>query len=89
MTLAAAKVVVAEQMKIQGSSSNQLSVQFQQEIELIEKEFSEKSYWHLSQPKVYLHQIESRTLFFHNKNIFLFNRLLLNFSFMFRLSIEC
>ena len=61
MTLAAAKVVVAEQMKIQGRSSNELSLRFQQEIEQIQKEFSDKTYWKLTQPKVYLHQLEHRT----------------------------
>jgi hypothetical protein len=59
MTLAAAKVVVAEQMKIQGTSSSQLSLMFKQEIEQIQKEFIDKIYWKISQPKVYLHQIEN------------------------------
>ena len=59
MTLAAAKVVVAEQMKIQGTSSSQLSLMFKQEIEQIQKEFNDKIYWKISQPKVYLHQIEN------------------------------
>ncbi len=63
MTLAAAKVVVAEQMKIQGSSSNQLSLMFKFEIEQIQKEFLDKIYWKISQPKVYLHQIENRKFF--------------------------
>lgn len=59
MTLAAAKVVVAEQMKIQGTSSKELSVLFQQEIEQIQKEFTNKVYWKIAQPKVYLHQLET------------------------------
>jgi hypothetical protein len=63
MTLAASKVVVAEQMKIQGSSSNQLSLMFKFEIEQIQKEFLDKIYWKISQPKVYLHQIENRKFF--------------------------
>lgn len=60
MTLAAAKVVVAEQMKIQGRSSSELSLLFKQEIEQIEKEFPDKIYWKVTQPKVYLHQLEHR-----------------------------
>jgi hypothetical protein len=63
MTLAAAKVVVAEQMKIQGTSSNELSHMFKLEIEQIQKEFADKIYWKISQPKVYLHQIENCKLF--------------------------
>lgn len=59
MTLAAAKVVVAEQMKIQGTSSSQLSLMFKKEIEQIQKEFTDKIYWKISQPKVYLHQVEN------------------------------
>ncbi|UJR33382.1 hypothetical protein I4U23_020830 [Adineta vaga] len=59
MTLAAAKVVVAEQMKIQGTSSGQLASFFKKEIEQIQKEFIDKIYWKISQPKVYLHQIET------------------------------
>ena len=59
MTLAAAKVVVAEQMKIQGNSSNQLSLMFKHEIEQIQKELMDKVYWKISQPKVYLHQIKN------------------------------
>ena len=61
MTLAAAKVVVAEQMKLQGRSSTELSLQFKQEIEQIEREFSDQTYWKVTQPKVYLHQLEHRT----------------------------
>lgn len=60
MTLAAAKVVVAEQMKIQGSSSSQLSLEFKDELERIRNEFTDKFYWKVSQPKVYLHQIDTR-----------------------------
>ena len=60
MTLAASKVVVAEQMKIQGRSSTELSLLFKQEIEQIEKEFLDKIYWKVTQPKVYLHQLEHR-----------------------------
>jgi hypothetical protein len=64
MTLAAAKVVVAEEMKIQGTSSNELSHMFKLEIEQIQKEFTDKIYWKISQPKVYLHQIENCKLLF-------------------------
>ena len=59
MTLAAAKVVVAEQMKIQGKSSNQLSIMFKEEIENIQKNFADKIYWKISQPKIYLHQMDN------------------------------
>jgi len=59
MTLAAAKVVVAEQMKIQGTLSKELSIMFKREIEKIQKEFTDKIYWKISQPKIYLHQIEN------------------------------
>jgi hypothetical protein len=60
MTLAAAKVVVAEQMKIQCSLSSQLALQFREEIQQIQNEFTEKIYWKVSQPKVYLHPIDAR-----------------------------
>jgi hypothetical protein len=63
MTLAASKVVVAEQMKIQGTLSKELSVMFQHEIEQIQKEFNDKIYWKISQPKVYLHQIDNCKFF--------------------------
>ncbi|CAF3920184.1 unnamed protein product [Adineta steineri] len=63
MTLAASKVVVAEQMKLQGTSSNQLTLLFKAEIEQIQKDFIDKMYWKISQPKVYLHQIESLLCF--------------------------
>ncbi|CAF0795611.1 unnamed protein product [Rotaria sordida] len=69
MTLSAAKVVVAEQMKIQGTSSSQLSFMFKQEIEQIQKEFSDKIYWKISQPKVYLHQVDNLSCFICKKNI--------------------
>ncbi|CAF3324996.1 unnamed protein product [Rotaria sp. Silwood1] len=69
MTLAAAKVVVAEQMKIQGTSSSQLSLMFKQEIEQIQKEFADKIYWKISQPKVYLHRIDNLSCFVCKKNI--------------------
>ena len=59
MTLAASKVVVAEQMKIQGTSSSQLALMFKQEIDQIQKDFTDKIYWKISQPKVYLHQIDN------------------------------
>jgi hypothetical protein len=59
MTLAAAKVVVAEQMKIQGTLSKELSIMFKHEIEKIQKEFTDKIYWKISQPKIYLHPIEN------------------------------
>ncbi|CAF0729259.1 unnamed protein product [Adineta ricciae] len=66
MTLAAAKVVVAEQMKIQGTSSSQLSLLFKKEIEQMQNEFNDKIYWKISQPKVYLHQIETVSCFMCN-----------------------
>ncbi|CAF2853759.1 unnamed protein product [Rotaria sp. Silwood2] len=69
MTLPAAKVVVAEEMKIQGTSSSQLSLMFKQEIEHIQKEFIDKIYWNISQPKVYLHQIDNLSCFICKKNI--------------------
>jgi len=69
MTLAAAKVVVAEEMKIQGTSSNQLSATFKLEIEQIQKEFIDKIYWKISQPKVYLHQIENLSCFVCKINV--------------------
>ncbi len=78
MTLAAAKVVVAEQMKIQGTLSKELSVMFKVEIENIQKEFTDKIYWKISQPKIYLHQIENCTFLYKsilkikNLNFFLF-----------------
>jgi hypothetical protein len=68
MTLAAAKVVVAEQMKIQGTSSSQLTLMFKEEIKQIQKDFIDKIYWKISQPKVYLHQIDNCK--FKRKEIF-------------------
>jgi hypothetical protein len=59
MTLAAAKVVVSEQMKLQGANSGQLSLMFQQEIEQIKKEFNDQPYWKISQPKVYLNPMNN------------------------------
>ena len=56
MTLAAAKVVVAEQMKLQSASSTQLSVMFEDEIRRIQNDVVDRVYWKASQPKVYLHQ---------------------------------
>lgn len=78
MTLAAAKVVVAEQMKIQGTSSSQLTFMFKKEIEQIREDFFDKSYWKISQPKVYLHQAESCKLKYSSQfdfalNYFLFS----------------
>jgi hypothetical protein len=55
MTLAVAQVVVAEQMKIQSTSSSQLSIMFQDEIERIQRELPDETYWQHSSPKVYLH----------------------------------
>lgn len=70
MTLAAAKVVVAEQMKIQSTSSKELSQLFQKEINDIQKDFNDKIYWKISQPKIYLHQIDNCKLnCFHLKLI--------------------
>ena len=57
MTLAAAKVVVAEQMKIQGTTSTQLSTLFKKELEQIQHEFADKHYWKEIQPKVYLNRM--------------------------------
>lgn len=93
MTLAAAKVVVAEQMKIQGKSSTELSLLFKQEIEQIQNQFSDKTYWKHTQPKVYLHSLEHRT--YRKKKIsslsltFDISASLLLYSFMFCLSYQC
>jgi hypothetical protein len=72
MTLAVAKVVVAEQMKIQSTSSSALSLMFKQEIEQIQKEFLDKIYWKISQPKVYLHQIENCKYFERKTNFIIY-----------------
>lgn len=57
MTLSAAKVVVAEQMKLQSSNTSRLSVSFRKEIEQIQNEFPDKSYWKVMQPKIYLNRM--------------------------------
>ena len=67
MTLAAAKVVVAEEMKVQGSSSSRLSMLFMKEIQQIQHIFGDKTYWKNQEVKVYLHRMkngESVRLFF-------------------------
>ncbi|CAF1624739.1 unnamed protein product [Rotaria magnacalcarata] len=69
MTLAVAQVVVAEQMKIQSASSSQLSQMFKQEIEQIQRQFTDKIYWKISQPKVYLHQLDNLSCFACKKNV--------------------
>lgn len=64
MTLAAAKVVVAEQMKLQSPAASQLSTLFRKELEEIQREFPSRTYWKVIQPKVYLNRMnhrESRT----------------------------
>lgn len=57
MTLAAATVVVAEQMKLQITASSQLSVSFSEELKEIVKVFNDNYYWISLNPKVFLHRL--------------------------------
>jgi len=69
MTLAASKVVVAEQMKLQSSATSHLSTLFRQEMKQIQNDFVDRTYWKVVQPKIYLNRMNHISCFVCQENL--------------------